>query len=165
MTLEFRAVNQNGEDMGAELRGFAEAIGLERAASGRYSLILLLELFGGFKSGVQNPAKVIREIEALEGLGAPSQTKPAESFTGPHLRGLMHKHYLSDGLKTLALNMKNELNRFGIPLLQQRIADSEASGEERYFTVEDAKRDHRRVAHLRAARREELLSLPRSPRH
>jgi hypothetical protein len=139
MTLEFRAVNQNGEDMGAELRGFAEAIGLERAASGRYSLILLLELFGGFKSGVQNPAKVIREIEAFEGLGAPSQTKPAEPFTGPHLRGLMHKHYLSDGLKTLALNMKNELNRFGIPLLQQRIADSEASGEERYFTVEDAK--------------------------
>src|SRR5258707_8683974 len=72
-------------------------------------------------------------------MGARSKPKPAEPFTGHHLRGLMHKHYLCDGLRTLALNMKNELNRSGIPLLQQRIADAKASGEERYFTVEDAK--------------------------
>ena len=136
---EFRATTQNGEDVTSELRAFANVIGLERAAAGRYSIVLLLGLFGGFKSGTQNPATIVREIEALEYIGAPSLTKPAQPFTGVRLRGLMHKHYLSDGLKTLALNMKNELDRSGIPLLEQRVADAEASGEERYFTVEDAK--------------------------
>jgi hypothetical protein len=136
---EFRAVNQNGEDVTSELRAFAEVIGLERVAAGRYSIALLLGLFGGFKSGMQNPAKIIREIGALEGLGAPSRTKTAQAFTGFRLRGLIHKHYLSDGLKSLAVNMKNELDRSGIPLLKQKVADAEASGEERYFTVEDAK--------------------------
>jgi hypothetical protein len=139
MRKEFRAVNQNGEDVTSELRAFAEVIGLERVAAERYSIALLLGLFGGFKSGTQNPAKIIREMEALEGLGAPSRTKTAQPFTGIQLRGLMHKHYLPDGLKSLALNMKNELDRSGIPLLKQKVADAEASGEKRYFTVEDAK--------------------------
>lgn len=50
----------------------------------------------------------------------------------------MHKHYLADGLSSLALNLKNEFQRSGLPLLKQRIAEAQASGEERYFTVEDA---------------------------
>lgn len=137
--MEFKAVNQNGEDVTSELHAFAEVIGLEGVAAGRYSIALLLGLFGGFKSGMQNPAKIIREIEGLESIGAPSGTKPAQPFRGIWLRGLMHKHYLSDGLETLALNMKNELDRSGIPLLEQRVAAAEASGEERYFAFKDAK--------------------------
>jgi hypothetical protein len=45
--LKFSLTTKSGDDMTAELKGFAEIIGIERAAPGRYSLLLLLSLFGG----------------------------------------------------------------------------------------------------------------------
>lgn len=66
--------------MTEDMRRFAETIGLEQAASGRYSVALLLGLFGGFAARVQNPWKVVQEIEALEGIRPLTRTKPAEPF-------------------------------------------------------------------------------------
>ena len=142
MLQKLHAENELGEDtsehLRAEVRDFTDMIGLERVVSGRYSVVLLLSLFGGFKSRMQNPWKVMREIQVLEGLRPATHTKPAAPFTRPQLRGLMHKHHLADGLSSLAQNLKNEIKRSGLPILKQRIAEAQASGEERYFTVEDA---------------------------
>src|SRR5580704_18889283 len=92
MTLKFIATAANGDDMTAELTAFAASIGLDRVAPGRYSFALVLGLFGGFKSGHQNPAKIMREIEALEGIGPPSQLKTPGSFNHQPLKGLWHTH-------------------------------------------------------------------------
>ncbi|QFY44915.1 hypothetical protein F6R98_02935 [Candidatus Methylospira mobilis] len=127
--------------MSAELTYFANFIGLEAIAPGRYSMLLLLGLFGGFKSGALNPAKVIHEIQALEGIGTPSQLKPPSQFNRPKspLKGLWHKHYLEDGLRALALNVKKGLDLYGIPLFQQCMREAQEAGEERYVTIEDIK--------------------------
>jgi hypothetical protein len=60
-TPNFSARTQDGKDVFAELQGFANGIGLEQAAPGRYSFLLVLGLFGCFKAGVLNPAKVVHE--------------------------------------------------------------------------------------------------------
>jgi hypothetical protein len=99
----------NGEDMTAEITNFANIIGLERAAPGRYSILLTLGLFGGFKSGHLNPAKVVHEIRALEGIGNPSRLKPPIQNKYSPLKGLWHKHYLEDGRS--AFKMRRMLAR------------------------------------------------------
>jgi hypothetical protein len=76
MTQHFSARTQDGKDVSAELQDFANGIGLEKAAPDRYSFLLVLGLFGSFKAGVLNPAKVVHEIRALEGIGPPSRLKP-----------------------------------------------------------------------------------------
>ncbi|PHM20828.1 MAG: hypothetical protein CK604_07120 [Curvibacter sp. PD_MW3] len=120
--------------MSAELATFVKAIGLERAAPGRYSLLLSLGLFGGHLAGRLNPAKVIREIEALEGVGAPSRLKPPIQNRHPPLKGLWHKHHLQDGLGSLAKNLRRSLHKYGMPYLEQQIQEAERLGEERYIT-------------------------------
>jgi hypothetical protein len=125
--------------MTAELTNFVNVIGLESAASGRYSILLALGLFGGFKSGRLNPAKVIHEIKALEGLGKQSQLKPPVLFKQPPLKGLWHKHYLEDGRAALAFNVKKGLSKYGLPLFKQRMLEAEEAGEKRYVTMEDIK--------------------------
>ncbi len=125
--------------MTAELTRFATYIGLERIAPGRYSILFVLGLFGGFKSGHLNPAKVIHEIQALEGFGKPSQLKPPTPFNYPPLKGLWHKHYLEDGLGAMAINLKKGLKKYGLPLFKQRIHEAQEAGEERYVSLEDVK--------------------------
>ena len=66
--LLFSIKHSDGRDMSEELSTFASTIGLDHVAPGRYSLLLVLSLFGGFKAGLMNPAVVVHEIEALEGL-------------------------------------------------------------------------------------------------
>jgi len=127
----------NGEDMTDMVRGFARFIGLEQAAPGRYSMLLVLGLFGGYQSGMLNPAKVIHEIRALEGIGQPSKLKPPIQNKHPPLRGLWHKHYLEDGPRAMALNILKGLKRYSIPVFQQRIDEAKAAGEERYVMPED----------------------------
>ena len=122
----------------AELQHFARMIGLQAAAPDRYSILLLSQLFGGAVSGHQNPAKVVYEIEAFEGIGPPSRTKRAAPFKLGPLRGLMHKHYLTDGLQAMGRNLKQEMERNGLPLLRRMVRDSARSGEPRYFKPSDA---------------------------
>jgi len=127
--------------MSAELTNFANFIGLEAVAPGRYSILLVLGLFGGCKSGLLNPAKVIHEIKALEGIGTPSQLKPPILFKSPKspLKGLWHKHYLEDGLGSMAINLKKGIDKYGLPLFKQRMREAEEAGEERYVSIEDCK--------------------------
>jgi hypothetical protein len=127
----------NGEDMTAMVQGFANFIGLEQAAPGRYSMLLVLGLFGGAQSGMLNPDKVVHEIRALEGIGPPSKLKPPIQNKHPPLKGLWHKHYLEDGLRSMGMNIKKGLGRFGLPLMQQRVDEAKAAGEERYVTREE----------------------------
>jgi hypothetical protein len=123
--------------MTAVLADFAASIGLDQIAPGRYSFALALGLFGGFKSGHQNPAKIIREIEALEGIGRPSSLKPPSQFNRPPLKGLWHKHYLEDGLRSTAINALKGLRRHGSPLFRQCMQEAQEAGEVRYVTQED----------------------------
>jgi hypothetical protein len=118
MTLKFVATAANGDDITVELTDFAASIGLDRVAPGRYSFALVLGLFGGFKSEHQTPAKVVREIEALEGIGSPSQLKPPGRFERPPLKGLWHKHYLEDGLRATAINVRKGIKRYKSPLFR-----------------------------------------------
>lgn len=135
--VRFTVTTPNGEDKTAEVESFAKFIGLEQAAPGRYSFLLVLGLFGGFKSGLLNPAKVVHEINALEGIGKPSQLKPPIQNKHPPLKGLWHKHYLEDGPRAMALNILKGLKRYSIPVFQQRIEEAKAAGEERYVLPED----------------------------
>ncbi len=136
----FTATNSDGEDMTSELRRFAEIVGLERAASGRYSVLLLLGLYGGIQSGQLNPAKVIHEIEALEGIRDCSRLKPASLFNHYPLRGLWHKHFLEDGLSSMARNLRRGMHKYGLPWLEQVVAEAEVSGKEQFLTEQDCAR-------------------------
>lgn len=129
----------NGQDMTVDLENFVRLIGLDQAAPGRYSMLLVLGLFGGLQSGFLNPAKVINEIKALEGNGRASQLKAPIQNKYPPLKGLWHKHYLAGGLSSMARNLKNGLIKDGLPWLDQLVQDAERSGEERYITEEHAK--------------------------
>ena len=134
----FQATHDDGSDATAELQSFAEAIGLESAISGKYSFLLLLELFGATQSGVLNPAKVVSQIRVLEGVEAGRGLKTAPQFKHPPLKGLWHQHYLEDGLPSVARNIERAYGKFGLPWVEQKIADAKASSEEKFFTEADA---------------------------
>jgi len=135
--LEFKLTGPDGEDKGPEIAHFIELLGLDRIAPGRYSTLLVIQLFGGFKSRTQNYNKVIREIEALEGIRAASRLKPPIQNKHPPLRGLWHKHYMQDGIASMARNIQHGLRRHGIPLFTQRAEEAAADGKLRYVSQED----------------------------
>ena len=129
----------DGTDMKPDLARFAAMTGLERAAPGRVSALLLLQLYAGATSGKLNPAKVIQEIASLEGTGPASKLKPPTRFERQAaLRGLWHKHYLQDGLASMALNLRRGVRQHGIPILQKMVNEAAAAGEERYFEAAHA---------------------------
>jgi hypothetical protein len=133
------ATTADGRDMTAKLNHFARVIGLEAAARGRYSMLLVLGLFGGLKSGHLNPAKVVYEIQALEGIGKPSHLKRPEPFRHPPLKGLWHKHYLEDGRRAVVLNFQRALKKYSLPLAKQRIREAQKAGVKRDFEIADIK--------------------------
>jgi hypothetical protein len=94
-----------------ELREFAEAYGLERAAPGRYSHLFTLNLMLLQKNNGINPFAIVTEIKALEGTTPPLQTKPASQFSGDLLKGLWHKHFFAGNLSLIAHNIANQLPR------------------------------------------------------
>ena len=115
-----KVTDSDGNDVTAELTAFADISGLQRAAPGRYSLLLLYSLYYWANAGRINPAKVVQEIEALEGRRQFSHTKPASVFErNKPLRGLWHKHYLEDGLPSMAINLRKGMKKYGIPLVEQ----------------------------------------------
>lgn len=134
----FKATHDDGSDATSELLSFAEAIGLESVISGRYSFLLLLELFGVTQSRMLNPAKVVSQIRVLEGVEAARGLKAATQFKHPPLQGLWHQHYLEDGLPSMARNIRKGIGKFGLPWVEQKIADAKIAGEVRYFTEADA---------------------------
>lgn len=141
--IQFKATRSDGSDATAELLSFAEVIGLESVVSGRYSILLLLELFGAAQSGMLNPAKVISQIRVLEGVEKERGLKAATLFKHPPLQGLWHQHYLEDGLPSMAHNIKKGMTKFGLPFVDQKITEAKASGIEQCVT----KADVARIAH------------------
>lgn len=137
MKLQFTAQDEDGNDMSAVFSRFVEQIGLQAAAPGRFSFLLVMELFGGAMSGRRNPAKVMQEIRALEGIGSASRMKPPIQNKHPPLKGLWHKHYFGEGMPALAANILKGLGRFGLPISEQKIKEASEAGEERCFTHED----------------------------
>lgn len=115
---------------------YARQIGLERLVPGRYSALLVANLIGGALSGVQNPAKIVREIRQLEQGQLGRFKKPIQN-RHPPLKGLWHKHYQQDGLRSYARNVEQGLKRLGIPFFAEKIREAEAAGEERYLQPED----------------------------
>lgn len=130
----WQLTRHDGTDMKPELLRFAAMTGLERAAPGRISTLLLLQLYAGATSGAFNPAKVIREIACLEGGGGRSKLKPPTRFERhPALRGLWHKHYLQDGIASMALNLRRGIKQHGIPVLKKMVDEAAGTGEQRHF--------------------------------
>jgi hypothetical protein len=119
-----------------DLREYARSIGLEQVAQGRYSGLLVLNLLGGALSGWQNPSKIVREIALLEA-GEPGEFKEPIKNRHPPLKGLWHKHYMQDGLPSLAMNIDKGLNWYGMPFFEQKIREAEEAGELRYLEPED----------------------------
>lgn len=134
----FTAINENEDDVTLELQIFAKSIGLESVASGRFSFLFLLQLFGETQSGTIDPIKVIRQINVLEGISVNYGLKAPTKFNGRLLRELWHQHYLETGIAGVAKNLKRAMDRYGLPYIYQKVAEAEASGEERFFTIEDA---------------------------
>jgi len=120
-----------------DLSNYSRIIGLEGLVSGRYSMHFLAQLYAeSMLIGRLNPARVIQEIEALEGIRE-STTKSPTQFSRLPLKGLWHKHHTVDGIPSLAMNIKNGLKRHGMPLFQQMIQEAKEAGEERYVSPED----------------------------
>ncbi|MCP2089332.1 UNVERIFIED_ORG: hypothetical protein J2Y81_005419 [Paraburkholderia sediminicola] len=142
------------ESIEGELQSFIQMVGLDRVAPDRYSFILVLHLFGGWKSGFQGPEKIIREIEALEA-GVSTGLKPPVQNKYPPLKGLWHKHYLQDGLPSLAMNVQLAMKKYGMPFFEQKIREAEEAGEERYITADDIVALANDVVHGNLARRRE----------
>lgn len=136
--MNFTATYEDGTNAIADLNAFAKIIGLEACAHKRYSHLLLLQLFGSAQSGFLNPAKVVSQIRVLEGLEESHGLKAATPFKHPSLKGLWHQHYLEDDLRCFSMNIQKGLGKYGIPYVDAKIAEAVASGEERYFTAEDA---------------------------
>lgn len=110
---------------------------LDDIAPGRFSSLLALSLYGGFKAGTLDPYRAVLEIEALEN-GNPSHYKDSIQNKRPPLKGLWHKHFGQLGLRPLALNVQNALKKYELPYVAEKIRQAQESGEERFFTVEDA---------------------------
>jgi hypothetical protein len=90
----------------AELREFAKASGLERAAPGRSSVIFMFQVYAHAIAPhlFSGHSKIIAEVRGLEGAGRPVGTKPAEQFKHLPLKGLWKKHYLLGGIGSVAAN-------------------------------------------------------------
>ncbi|MDY7790775.1 hypothetical protein U0E10_23055 [Burkholderia ubonensis] len=128
--------DQDGNDVSAEIESFRQFTRLEQVAPERYSIVLLMSLFGGWKAGTVDPSKVVHEIMLLE-KGEPSTLKPPIQNRHPPLKGLWHKHYLEQGIPSLAMNVKKGLSKYGMPFFKQKIAEAKAAGETRYLTADD----------------------------
>lgn len=129
------------EDKTEEIINAMYQIGLNEDTLRRMSGLMIVQLYASFISGRENPFSVADEISHLEGnsLRGESRTKPAAMFSRkPFLRGLWHKHYHCSGIDVMARNLLIALNNYGLPQLEAKVEEAMNSGEERYFTAEDA---------------------------
>jgi hypothetical protein len=105
------------------LEYFAEERGLSHAASGRISLFLTMQLLLEEQRGRDTWARVLREINALEGKPQfASRMRPATQFNHKPLKGLWHKHFRQTDLRSLAINLIKGLRRDGLPKLEAEVS-------------------------------------------
>lgn len=135
--LAFKFSDQNNNDITNQVNLFGKAIGLETAVSDRYSSLFLINLFTLTQAEKIDPIKIVRQIQSLENLKPATGLKPATIFKRHPLKGLWHQHYHKDGLQSYALNLKNGLDKYGIPYIEDKIKKSELTGEDFYLTEAD----------------------------
>jgi predicted RNase H-like HicB family nuclease len=131
-----RAMEIRDPDVYARMQAFYSALNHDGILNERCSSQILLDLFFGTEIFGVRPFTVIDEIKSLEKLKI-SQTKQAEQFTRPTLGGLWHKHYMNGDVASLAQNIKNALNEYGIPFFEEKIREAQAAGEKRFVTKDD----------------------------
>jgi hypothetical protein len=154
----FTPLEGTSEAVTDELETFIKVLRLDEIAPGRFSSLLVLCLFGGFKAGTLDPHRAVLEIQALE-MSQPSVYKDPVQNKRPPLAGLWHKHYGQLGLGPLAKNIQNALAKYKIPYLVEKVRQAQASGEERFFTVDDAAAIANDAVHGNYTRREEANGL------
>ncbi len=130
-----REMEINDPDFYVRMQAFYLALNHDGILNGRCSSQILLDLFFGTEIFGVRPFTVIDEIKSLEKQGI-SQTKKAKRFRRP-LRGLWHKHYMNGDVASLAKNVENALNEYGIPFFEEKIREAQAAGEERFITKDD----------------------------
>ncbi|HDR8920143.1 TPA: hypothetical protein QDA94_005318 [Burkholderia vietnamiensis] len=133
---KIEARDQNGTSRADDVEAFIQRTALDTIAPGRFSSLLVLNLFGASMAGVMEPSCVIREIKALE-IGINTGFKPGSTLNHLPLKGLWHKHYQVVSLPSLAKNIKRGLDIHGMPLFEQRMKEAQAAGIVRYVQVED----------------------------
>ena len=112
---EFTVHNDNGSDevvTSQQLEQYAELYGIPQLIPGRYSDLLLLDLYLSEKNIGLSPEQVVQEIKSLE-TGSQSYMKPPTQFTRKPLKGLWHKHFLMVTPSSMAHNILNELGKHG----------------------------------------------------
>lgn len=100
---------QDGQDKTPEVIELLLKIGIKEDMIERFSLLIIMQIYGTFMSGAENPVKIIEEILHLEGFSrrGESCTKPSTKFERkPYLRGLWHKHYIGSNLSDMAKTYK-----------------------------------------------------------
>lgn len=108
-----------------DLKEFAELYGLDRFAKDRYSSLFVLNLMLLEQTNGIDPAQVIEEIRALEGGRASLQTKAESQFTGKHLKGLWHKHFMPALPSVMAHNIMNHLGKNGTRKIVEEVLNPE----------------------------------------
>ncbi|MRF68121.1 hypothetical protein GIJ48_16730 [Escherichia coli] len=110
----FSVHGENGteEITSRQLDQFAALYKIDRLINGRYSHLLLLDLYLSEKHNGLSPELVVQEINALES-GSHSYMKPPTKFHRKPLRGLWHKHFLLVTPSSMAQNILNELGKNG----------------------------------------------------
>lgn len=140
MALQYlNAKFSDGRDAIEDMRKFVELMGLDHLIPDRYSALLLAQLFTAYHKNTFDPHKVIWQIRALEGVGSNTGLKSATQFKHPPLQGIWHQHFLMDGIASMARNLQKGIHKFGLPWLEQQVAETTKSGEERYLTEADIK--------------------------
>lgn len=92
-----------------ELIDYAEVFELNRFAPRRFSDLFVANLIVLDRFDGVSHFGILDEIKNLEGLDVKSFTKPATIFTGPHLRGFWHKHFVPNLPSVMAHNIENHL--------------------------------------------------------
>jgi len=157
-----QAKDQQGNDISAQISAEFEMLirltRLDEIAPGRVSFLLLASLLGGYKAGTINPSSVAREIDSLE-KNEQTGLKPARRLRRPPLKNLWHKHYMRSDIGSLAENVQNALEKYGIPVVEQKIREAEEAGEARYFSAEDVPQIVNDVIHGNWQRRRQAQKL------
>lgn len=121
----------------SEIDDFAKIVGLTAACGGQFSTLLTEQLWSQTYAGQINPAKVILEIEALEGIGRGTRTKTATVYRRSPLKNLWHKHFQGEGLQAVAYNVQKGMRRYGSPLFASKSKEAADAGEMRYVQLQD----------------------------
>jgi hypothetical protein len=135
--LVLNGLKEQDSQMYSEIIDFQNRVLNDEISCSRYSLIFLLDLFYASKFDSRNIDAVMHEVKCLEGKGLSSRTKQESQFRKSPLKDLWHKHYFDGSVSAMAKNIENALESYGIPYFEQRIQESNESGEQQFVKPED----------------------------